>query len=210
LSAPDLAAWQAAVEEYRAKQGVPIASVNYPIGTDAFYGPDDKITTKIAVAVIVHEDAEPILKRWVGTNVTSNAKVQRELQAFFQQHGVQSVRMSDGNMGCPHKGGEDFPVGEDCPFWQGQTGEQSTRWSVKCYCTEPGERAGPRHVRPDRQRALRSRQSACRFQRHLHIGRRYLFQHIQRAGDSRRPLPSQMRINHGRFQTVEGVKAVRT
>jgi len=38
------------------------------------------------------------------------------MQEFFTQHGVKSVAMSDGNMGCPHEEGPDFPVGEDCPF----------------------------------------------------------------------------------------------
>jgi hypothetical protein len=33
--------------------------------------------------------------------------------------------MSEGNMGCPHEEGEDFSVGEDCPFcpfWAGKQG----------------------------------------------------------------------------------------
>src|SRR5262249_38702113 len=33
----------------------------YPIGTVALYGPDDKTTTKIAAGVILHDGAEPIL-----------------------------------------------------------------------------------------------------------------------------------------------------
>jgi hypothetical protein len=55
----------------------------------------------------------------------TNAKVQRELREFFQHHAVQSVGMSEGNMGCPHEEGEDFPMGEDClfcPFWKGKQG----------------------------------------------------------------------------------------
>ena len=71
------------------------------------------------------EGAEPVLKRWVGTDVTTSPKVQKELQAFFEQHGVKSVAMSEGNMGCPHEEGEDFPHGEDCPFcpfWKGRQG----------------------------------------------------------------------------------------
>jgi hypothetical protein len=125
ISTQDLAAWQAAVEEYRTEHGIDRPPVNYPIGTVACYGPDDKTTTKITAGVIVHQDAEPILKRWVGTDVTTNPKVQQQLQAFFQQHGVQSVGMSDGNRGCPHEEGEDFPVGHDCPFcpfWKGKQG----------------------------------------------------------------------------------------
>jgi SEC-C motif len=87
----------------------------YPIGTLAMYGPDDKTTTKIAAAVILHDGAEAIMQRWVATDVTTNPKVQQELKDFFLQHGVKQVAMSQGNMGCPHEEGEDFPHGEDCP-----------------------------------------------------------------------------------------------
>jgi hypothetical protein len=51
--------------------------------------------------------------------------VREELQAFFERHGVQSVAASEGNIGCPHEEGEDFPAGEDCPFcpyWKGKQG----------------------------------------------------------------------------------------
>ena len=97
----------------------------YPIGTVALYGPDDKTTTKIAAGVILHDGAEAILKRWVATDVTTNPKVQKELREFFTEHGVKSVVASEGNMGCPHEEGEDFPHGEDCPFcpfWKGKQG----------------------------------------------------------------------------------------
>jgi hypothetical protein len=97
----------------------------YPIGTVAMYGPDDKTTTKITAGVILHDGAEPIMKRWVATDVTTNPKVQQEMKDFFLQHSVKSVAMSQGNMGCPHEEGEDFPLGEDCPFcpfWKGKQG----------------------------------------------------------------------------------------
>lgn len=97
----------------------------YPMGTVALYGPDDKTTTKIAAAVFRTEDAEPIIRRWVSVGIMENAKVQKEMQDFFTQHGVKSVAMSDGNMGCPHEEGPDFPHGEDCPFcpfWKGKQG----------------------------------------------------------------------------------------
>ncbi|SRR5579871_79850 len=117
----DLAEWQAAIDEYRAQQG----PAKFPLGTVALYGPDDQRTTKIAAAVIVQEGAEPILKRWVGSDVTTDPRVQQELQEFFKQHGVRSVAMTEGNLGCPHEEGEDFPVGADCPFcpfWKGKQG----------------------------------------------------------------------------------------
>jgi hypothetical protein len=97
----------------------------YPIGTVALYGPDDKTTTKIAAGVILHDGAEAIIKRWVATDVTTNPKVQQEMKEFFLQHGVKSVAMSEGNMGCPHEEGEDFPLGEDCPFWKGKQGSRA-------------------------------------------------------------------------------------
>ncbi len=101
------------------------SEAQFPIGTVALYGPDDKVTTKIAVGVIVAEEAEAIIERWVGTGVQENPKVQQEIKEFFARHGVKSVVVSDGNMGCPHEEGEDFPMGEDCPFcpyWKGKQG----------------------------------------------------------------------------------------
>jgi len=97
----------------------------YPIGTVALYGPDDKTTTKIAAGVILHENAKPIVERWVGTNVKDNPKFQQQMQQFFVKHGVKTVVATDRNMGCPHEEGEDFPTGEDCPFcpfWKGKQG----------------------------------------------------------------------------------------
>jgi hypothetical protein len=105
--------------------GKPKERPEYPIGTVAFYGPNDKITTKIAAAVITSPTAEPILMRWMATDVTTSPKVRREMLEFFGQHGVKSVAMSEGNMGCPHEEGKDFPYGEDCPFcpfWAGKQG----------------------------------------------------------------------------------------
>jgi hypothetical protein len=100
----------------------------FPVGTVALYGPDDKTTTKIAASVFKREGAEPILKRWVGSNVKNNSKVRREIQEFFDEHSVRSVVATDKNMGCPHEEGEDFPTGEDCPFcpwWKGKQGSAS-------------------------------------------------------------------------------------
>jgi hypothetical protein len=116
--------WQAAIEEFEAKHRKK-EPPQYPFGSVALYGPDDRTTTKIAAGVILHENADPIIRRWVATDVTTNPKVQQEMQQFFRQHGVKSVGMSDGNMGCPHEEGADFPVGEDCPFcpfWKGKQG----------------------------------------------------------------------------------------
>jgi hypothetical protein len=52
LSDQDLAEWQAAIDEYEAKHGDTGEQVKYPIGTVAFYGPDDKTTTMILLLLI--------------------------------------------------------------------------------------------------------------------------------------------------------------
>ena len=95
------------------------------IGTIVYYGPDDKTATKIVAGVVKEEEAETIIKRWVATDVTTNSKIQKEIERFFEKHGVTRVGMSAGNMGCPHEEGEDFPVGGNCPFcpyWKGMQG----------------------------------------------------------------------------------------
>ena len=130
----DLAAWDAAIREYeethgptrpRTAGGRSNGRPRYPVGTVALYGPDDATTTKVTAAVIKHEGAEPVLKRWVGTGVATDPKVRREVQRFFDRYGVRAVAASEGNLGCPHEEGEDFPAGGDCPFcpfWAGKQG----------------------------------------------------------------------------------------
>lgn len=102
------------------------ASTKYPIGTIALYGPDERVTTKIAASVIKHERAEPMIERWVGSNVLSNPKVQRQIKSFFGKHRVHNVVQTSGNIGCPHEEGLDFPIGEDCPFCPHWAGKQGT------------------------------------------------------------------------------------
>ena len=100
-----------------------LASPQYPLGTVCLYGPDLTTTTKIVAAVFANADADPVLERWVGSDIAKSSRVQEEIQAFFQRHGVKQSVTTDGNIGCPHEAGEDFPAGEDCPFcpaWRGK------------------------------------------------------------------------------------------
>jgi SEC-C motif len=100
-------------------------SENYPLATVARYGPDDKSTTKVVAAVFAHDGAEPVLERWVGTDVDTSPKVRAEVAAFLAAHGAKKVVAVPEVLGCPHEEGEDFPLGEDCPFcpfWNGKQG----------------------------------------------------------------------------------------
>jgi len=118
-------AWLGAIRQYNAEGGGRDGLPEFPIGTVARYGPDDRITTKLVAGVVLSEDAEPILQRWVGTKLQGDPRIEREMKEFFDSHNVKSVVMSSMNMGCPHEEGEDFPVGEDCPFcpfWEGKQG----------------------------------------------------------------------------------------
>ncbi len=97
----------------------------YPVGTIAFYGPNECKTTKIVAAVFEYENAEPVLERWVSTNVINNPKVRLQIKALFDRHKVKSVVKMDRNLGCPHEEGKDFHRGKDCPFcpyWAGKQG----------------------------------------------------------------------------------------
>ena len=99
------------------------APLEYPAGTVAFFGPDDKRTTKIVAGVVLAAGAAPIFKRWPVVDFDADRKLQREMHEFFQEHGVKSVTIDSGNRACAHEEGKDFPAGgdcPDCPWWKGK------------------------------------------------------------------------------------------
>ncbi|GEM_PF-397890 len=103
--------------------------IEYPIGTVAYYGPDDHTVTKVAAGVIESEDAEPIMMRWRGSDVATDPQIQREAMEFFKAHNVQHIAITDGILGCSHEEGVDFPRGQECPycpFWRGKQGIRVT------------------------------------------------------------------------------------
>jgi hypothetical protein len=103
----------------------------FPVGTVAFYGPDDQRASKLVIGIINHEGAEPKLLRWYSDNsdLRSVPEIESEIKAFLKDHNVVSVSMADRIIGCPHEEGIDYPDGEscpECPFWRGRdrlTGE---------------------------------------------------------------------------------------
>jgi hypothetical protein len=103
----------------------------YPVGTIAFYGPDNLRATKVAVSVIAQEGAEPNLHRWFseGGDVRTDETILVEIAAHLRQYSARSVVMVDGIIGCPHEEGIDYPMGEacpQCPYWRGRD-----RWTGK-------------------------------------------------------------------------------
>jgi hypothetical protein len=101
----------------------------YPVGTIAFYGPDDRSTSKVAAGVLLTPSSDAIVRRWfVDTgDIRADETVMAEIATFFREHGVSSVGMINSIIGCPHEEGIDYPDGEicpECPFWAGRD-----RWS---------------------------------------------------------------------------------
>lgn len=98
----------------------------FPVGTVAFYGPDDRRATKVVAAVILAPDTEPAeLRRWIVEtgDVRRDRAILAEVVAFLRAHGVESVSMPDRIIGCPHEEAIDYPQGEPCPrcpFWAGR------------------------------------------------------------------------------------------
>ena len=100
------------------------------MGTMAFYGPDDKTTTKIAAGVFRVGEFPANIKQLGGYRREDEPKDPAGDPGILQTvTGSRPSTMSDGNMGCPHEEGKDFPGGEDCPFcpfWKGKQG--SNQW----------------------------------------------------------------------------------
>jgi hypothetical protein len=97
----------------------------YPVATIAFYGPDDKKATKVAVGIIPGEPQEATdLRRWLSetTDVRNDLQILAEIASFMKDHAVKSTVMVDRIFGCPHEEGTDYegPTCPHCPFWAGR------------------------------------------------------------------------------------------
>jgi len=98
----------------------------FPVATVAYYGPDEARASKVAVAIVMSEGADPeSLERWFSevSDVRADPKINEDVLHFLQQHGVKSVVMPDRIIGCPHEEGIDYAEGENCPrcpYWAGR------------------------------------------------------------------------------------------
>ncbi len=106
-----------------------LKSGNYPIGTVAYYGPDDQFASKVAVGIVDAYEKVLALERWFATSkdVRMDETIDEQIVAFLDQHQVSRVVMTERIIGCPHEEGVDYPEGEwcpKCPFWKGRD-----RWS---------------------------------------------------------------------------------
>jgi len=95
----------------------------YPVATIAFYGPDDRRASKVAVAILPAQRAAATdLKRWFsdGGDVRDDLDIAAAIETFIEKSGASSVVIADGIIGCPHEEGVDYASGvkcPQCPFW---------------------------------------------------------------------------------------------
>jgi len=91
----------------------------YPAATIAFYGPDARRATKVAVGIVRSEGGDPDpLVRWYAEegDIRKSPSVFEEVLELIEGEGVRSVVMPDRIIGCPHEEGIDYPEGEVCPM----------------------------------------------------------------------------------------------
>jgi hypothetical protein len=89
----------------------------WPVATVEFYGPNLTQASKVAVGIVPAEGADvEELRDWKVEqgDVRNDPAVIREILDFIQQHGVLSVAMTGGIIGCPHQEGIDYE-GAWCP-----------------------------------------------------------------------------------------------
>jgi hypothetical protein len=99
----------------------------WPVATVAFYGPTDRHATKVVVGIVPSEHKEVgELGKWTVENgdVRNDVAIVAAMLEFMEKHGVLSVVMTDGIIGCSHQEGIDYE-GEWCPdpactFWHGR------------------------------------------------------------------------------------------
>ena len=97
----------------------------YPIATIAFYGPNNKIATKVVCAILNHDNAElePMKKWFSSSDLRKSELILGEILSMIDDNGVNTVSMVEEILGCPHEEGIDYPEGNFCPkcsYWQGR------------------------------------------------------------------------------------------
>ena len=69
----------------------------YPVATIAFYGPDNRMATKVAVAIVLAAEQEPAeLRRWLSEDrdVRTDPQIATEVLTFLDAAGVKTVALA--------------------------------------------------------------------------------------------------------------------
>ena len=107
----------------RLRKRVKKGFAGYPLATVAYYGPDNRLATKVAVGIMATDGGEvDVLERWTSESgdVRLDPDLLKQVLDFISRHNAKSVIATDGIFGCPHEEGKDYPEGETCPacpYW---------------------------------------------------------------------------------------------
>ena len=74
----------------------------YPVATIAFYGPDDRFASKVAVGIVSRVNEETLaLERWFSEDidVRNDPAVGEAIPLFIEQYDIKSVVVADGVIG---------------------------------------------------------------------------------------------------------------
>ncbi len=110
----------------RLKQG----ARGFPVATIAYYGPNDRVATKVVVSFAKDPDGETAeMERWTsdGSDLREDPASIDRIITLLDRWRPKSVVSPDRIIGCPHEEGIDYPEGEacpECPFW-----ENIDRWT---------------------------------------------------------------------------------
>lgn len=96
----------------------------YPMITLAYYGPSDKLATKIVVGFIAEEDGDVQMEKFITKeDIRNDIVVQTAIIKIIDRSEAKTVTAVDKIIGCPHEEGIDYPEGKECPecpFWHGR------------------------------------------------------------------------------------------
>ncbi len=99
----------------------------YPHATVAFYGPDDRFATKVAVAAIQGPGQSPSEHaewHFKGVDVREDPEITQAIVGWITARGITHSTIAEEIVGCPHTAGVDHPEGERCPlcdFWKNRS-----------------------------------------------------------------------------------------
>src|SRR3954463_5962738 len=114
----------------------------FPVATVAFYGPDNRMATKVTVALVLAAEQKPAdLRRWLSDDrdVRTDPQIATEILTFLDAAGVKTVALADRIIGCPHEEGIDYegPTCSQCPYWAGRD-----RWTGEMLPSTPAAITG--------------------------------------------------------------------
>ncbi len=104
-----------------------VQTPEYPLAAFLYYGPTDRIATKVTIGIFSNRSEIVTLRTWFSKSgdIRHNASISSQIADFLQTQNIKMVAKSDKITGCPHTEGVDYPKGTDCPyclFWAKKKG----------------------------------------------------------------------------------------